>query len=183
MTTNGKVDALNRFLANIERRAYRMAQIATRDRDEALDIVQDTMIKLAQSYANKPEEEWPALFHRILQNRITDWHRRNKRWKLVRLFTGDYSKQEDDAVALPLVSGLVEQDASHTVGAENAMARLDLELHKLPLRQQQAFLLRAWEGLDTKQTALAMGCTEGSVKTHYSRAVHALREKLEDHWP
>lgn len=183
MTQHNQVDALDRFLAEIERRAFAMAQIATNDRDEALDIVQDAMIKLANSYAGKPIDEWAPLFYRILQNRIMDWHRRNKRWKLVRMFTGDYSKQEDNIAVLPEDVILLARDNTNDVGREKSLLALEKELKNLPLRQQQAFLLRAWEGMDTKQTALAMGCSEGSVKTHYSRAVHTLRERLEDHWP
>jgi len=182
MISNGNPERLNRFLAGMERRAFKMAHIATNDRDEALDIVQEAMIKLANAYGDRSEDDWTPLFYRILQNRIMDWHRRRKIWQFVRVFTGDYSKEENDP-ALNEALNFTANDPGTNLQHQKAAKTLESELQKLPLRQQQAFLLRAWEGLDVKQTARAMGCSEGSVKTHYSRAVHTLRERLEDHWP
>lgn len=180
----GHVDSsavrLDRFLASVQKRAFRMAQIATRHSDDAIDLVQDAMFKLVEKYHDRPESEWGPLFHRILQSRINDWHRRNR----VRNRFRSWLQTDDD-----------EDDPwqnirdEHTVSPERqlqgdaSMARLMDALANLPLRQQQAFLLRAWEGLDVKQTAQAMSCAEGSVKTHYSRAVHTLREILGEHWP
>jgi len=158
-----------------------MAQFATGNRDEALDIVQDAMLALASRYGRRGSDEWGPLFHRILQSRIHDWYRRRRtqhRW-LVWLGS-DNDDDEDPLAALP------DPDArrpEEQLGNTRAGAALETALASLPLRQQQAFLLRTWEGLDVAATAAAMGCSEGSVKTHYSRAVHTLRELLEDHWP
>ena len=168
--------ALDRFLAGVERRAFRMAQIATGNREEALDIVQDAMLQLAHRYGRREEQEWGALFQRILQNRIRDWYRRSQVRSRVLGWFGA-GREDDDPIA--------ELPDERTPGPEREHANerlreaLDAALHALPLRQQQAFLLRAWEGLDVAQTASAMGVSEGSVKTHYSRAVHALRGRLE----
>ena len=172
---------LDRFLAGVERRALRMAEFATGNRDEALDIVQDAMLTLARRYGGHAEDEWAPLFHRILQNRILDWHRRHRvrrRW-LAWLGTND-DDGDDPLAQLPDPDTRRPEDL---LGHRRAGDALQSALQQLPLRQQQAFLLRTWEGLDVAGTAAAMGCSEGSVKTHYSRAVHALREKLGDHWP
>lgn len=170
--------ALDRFLAGVERRAFVIARMATGSADEALDIVQDAMLQLVQHYSRRSENEWPPLFHRILQRRIVDWYRRNRvrqRWR--HWFSGE-DADADPFENLPDPAAAAPPDLAAT---DRTMAALDAAVARLPLRQQQAFLLRAWEGLDVKQTADAMGCSEGSVKTHYSRAVHALREQLKDH--
>lgn len=170
---------LDVFLAQVERRAYRMALIATRQRDDALDIVQDAMFKLVRSYAHKPEAEWTPLFYRVLQTCILDWSRRRKVRNLWQRVLGKHDEDgEDPFEQLP---DSVHATPDHRVAQSAAMDALERALAQLPLRQHQAFLLRVWEGMDTAQTAQAMGCSEGSVKTHYSRAVHALRELLEEH--
>lgn len=162
-----------------------MAQLATGDQEEALDIVQDSMVKLVQKYANRPESEWGPLFHTILQSRIKDWHRRNwvrTRWRV--WFSGsshtDENEGEDPIQQLPDTQ---TADPSEQTERTKAMAKLEYSLRILPHRQQQAFLLRAWEGCDVAETAKAMGCSEGSVKTHYSRAVHSLRKHLKGFEP
>ena len=172
---------LDQFLAEHERRAFRMAMIATGEQADALDIVQDAMLKLVRRYAHKSKAEWPALFHRIVQNAITDWFRREKvrrRWR--QWFRRD---SEDEEREDPLEQ--YEQTGTHQpddmVKQSNTMEKLDELLNQLPLRQQQAFLLRQWEGMNVAETAKAMGISEGSVKTHYSRAVHSLRAQLEEH--
>ena len=177
---DGLADNLDQFLAAHERRAFRIAMLATGEQADALDIVQEAMIKLVKRYAHKPNNEWAALFHRILQNAIVDWHRKEKvrrRWR--HWFGRHDEEQQQDALEQ------VEQGGTHQpdelLEQQNAMHRLDELIHQLPLRQQQAFLLRQWEGLDVAQTARAMGISEGSVKTHYSRAVHSLRTQLEEH--
>jgi len=170
---------LDAFLAQVERRAYRMALIATRHRDDALDIVQDAMFKLVRSYAHKPEVEWTPLFYRVLQTSILDWSRRRKVRNLWQRVLGGHDEDGEDPFAL--VPDSVHATPDHRVAQNATMDALERALARLPLRQHQAFLLRVWEGLDTAQTAQAMGCSEGSVKTHYSRAVHALRELLEEH--
>jgi RNA polymerase sigma-70 factor (ECF subfamily) len=173
---------LNQFLAEVERRAQRIAEIAVRDRDEALDLVQDAMIKLVRNYAQRPGEEWAPLFYRILQNGVRDWHRRQKVRSRVMVWFGRGTSIEDDydfAANTPDPSGRSPDDELQT---HEAMQRLEESIHELPGRQREAFMLRNFEGLDVAGTAVAMGCSEGSVKTHYSRAVHALRDKLGDHW-
>ncbi len=158
-----------------------MAALATGNREEALDIVQDAMLVLTRRYGSHTETDWGPLFHRILQTRILDWYRRHRvrnRWLT---WLGREDEDGDDPLAaLPDSQARRPED---TLGNDRAGAALEAALQDLPLRQQQAFLLRAWEGLDVAATAAAMGCSEGSVKTHYSRAVHSLREMLEDHWP
>jgi len=173
---------LNQFLAEVERRALRIAEIGVRDRDEALDLVQDAMIKLARNYADRPGEEWPPLFYRILQNGVRDWHRRQKVRNRVMVWFGRGTASDDDydiAANAPDPAGRAPDDQLQT---QEAMQRLEMSIHELPGRQREAFMLRTFEGLDVAGTAVAMGCSEGSVKTHYSRAVHTLRDKLGDYW-
>jgi RNA polymerase sigma-70 factor (ECF subfamily) len=174
---------LDRFLQDVEKRAFRIAQIAVRNEDDALDIVQDSMLQLARAYGARPSEEWKPLFYRILQNRIQDCRRRRKtRSRVIAWWTGG-TREDDDEAPDP-----IEQAASDTpepsrrLMNDEAMAALEQALRSLPERQQQAFLLRSLEGLDTAQTAAAMGCAEGSVKTHYFRALNSLREQLGEHW-
>lgn len=172
---------LNQFLAEVERRALRIAEIAVRDRDEALDLVQNAMIKLVNNYASRPEAEWPPLFYRILQNGIRDWHRREKVKNRVMVWFGR-GKSDDDydpVAAAPDPGGRSPEQELQT---GQAMERLEDAVYALPARQREAFMLRTFEGLDVAGTATAMGCSDGSVKTHYSRAVHTLREQLGEHW-
>jgi len=179
----GNEEQLNRFLADVERRALRIAEIAVRDRDEALDLVQNAMIKLVRKYADRSSDEWPPLFYRILQNGIRDWHRRQAVRKRVMVWFGRSGGDDDDydiVAAAPDPAGRApEQELEN----EQAMDSLEQAVHALPARQREAFMLRTFEGLDVADTAAAMGCSEGSVKTHYSRAIHSLREKLEEHGP
>jgi RNA polymerase sigma-70 factor (ECF subfamily) len=188
--------ALNAFLADVERRAYRRALIATANREDALDIVQEAMMRLARHYADRDAGDWAPLFQRILSNAIMDWHRRQKArraWDRIAGLAsfkrptseandGSDGISEEDMVALKhYVENNANDAPSRELMNERAMQALDGALNMLPIRQQQAFLLRAWEGLSVEETAHAMNCSQGSVKTHYSRAVHALRERLEDH--
>lgn len=168
------------FLRGVEARAFRIAAISLRDRDEALDVVQDAMIRLVQRYAARPSVEWPPLFHRILQNRIRDAQRRaSVRSRVLSFFGGVESEEYDPIVAAAAPANM---NPAAEVSSSDAMAALERALESLPVRQREAFMLRNFEGLDVAATAAAMGCTEGSVKTHYSRAVHRLREQLVDHW-
>jgi RNA polymerase sigma-70 factor, ECF subfamily len=175
---------LSQFLSSVERRAYKHAQFAVRDDHAALDIVQDAMLKLAEKYGDKPADELPMLFQRILQNTIRDHYRRQKvRSAWVTLFSGLQPKHDEEEFD-PL--DVLEDSENQTVPAtpdaslqqRQIIALIEQALSKLPARQREAFLLRYWEGLDTNETAAAMGCTEGSVKTHCSRAVHALSASL-----
>jgi len=187
---------LDHFLAGVERRAYRIAFIATGNRDDALDIVQDAMMKLAQKYANRKACEWGPLFHRITQSTIRDWYRRQKvrnQWRTLLEYTklgasqrsaGEASERNDDQAGMNIIDQFEDTNAPGPVMRlmnEKTIEALDSALHQLPLRQQQAFLLRVWEGLNVAETADAMGCSQGSVKTHFSRAVHTLRKQIEDH--
>lgn len=180
-----QAQAIDRFLAGVERRALRMAELAIGDRDDALDLVQDAMLGLIRKYSHKPEDEWGALFYRILQSRIRDWYRRSKvRYAVFGWFEQSRDADEErDADPIQQAPDPSATDPPHAIGNYNAMAKLQQALQALPLRQQQAFLLRTWEGLDVSATAFAMGCSQGSVKTHHSRAVRKLRDQLEGHCP
>lgn len=169
--------ALNRFLAGVERRAYAMARLATGSPDDALDLVQDAMIRLAERYADRPEAEWAPLFFRILNNRITDHHRRGA---VRRRFFGWLGPRdpEDESDPLESVPGPASDGPAQRVALDGAMETLEGALEALPLRQRQVFLLRTWEGFDVAETAKALGISEGSVKTHHFRAVRALRDAL-----
>ncbi len=175
--------AMERFLAGIERRAFRIARFAVRNDDDALDILQDAMLRLVRRYGQAPEAEWPPLFFSILRNRIRDHQRRGAvRRRVIAMFT----RPEDDEDGYdPVASapGPASDAPDHRAAMSDAMSALEAAVGRLPARQQEAFLLRTLEGLDVAATAAAMGCSEGSVKTHYSRAVHSLRETLGDHWP
>jgi len=173
--------ALDRFLASIERRAFRIAHIATGDADDAMDIVQDSMLTLVKRYGMRKETEWGPLFHRILQNRIRDSYRRTKVRNRWRRWFGTGKDDDEDEDPIQAVADQTQLPSDEQVALKQATLALEQALRALPLRQQQAFLLRAWEELDVSQTAQAMGCSEGSVKTHYFRAVQTLRKVLGDH--
>jgi RNA polymerase sigma-70 factor, ECF subfamily len=181
-TVLDQVATLGRFLAGVEQRAYRMASIAVRNDADALDIVQDAMLQLARRYAHRPSEQWTPLFHRILQNGIRDHQRRRKvRDKVFGWFPGFAQREESDADPMENVAAS-DKGASDVLMESEAMRALEHALAQLPARQQQAFMLRNFEGLDVGDTARAMGCSEGSVKTHHSRAVHTLRAALGEVW-
>jgi len=173
---------LNQFLAGVERRALRFAEIAVRDRDEALDLVQDAMIKLARNYAEQPEDEWTPLFYRILQNGIRDWYRRQVVRNRVMVWFGRGAKEDNDYDPVAMAPDPAGRSPDELVQTGEAMQELESAVGRLPARQREAFMLRTFEGLDVAGTAVAMGCSQGSVKTHYSRAVHALRDALGEHW-
>jgi len=171
-------EPLEQFLASVERRAYRSALLTTRKAADALDLVQDAMLQLVQHYSDKEEASWPLLFNRILHNKLMDWHRfqaRERRWFWLTPAARDDEDEED------LVANIVDEQSENP--AELLARARDIQsvlnaLEGLPIRQRQAFLLRAWEGLDVAETAAAMGCGEGSVKTHYFRALQSLRSAL-----
>jgi len=174
---------LNEFLADIERRAFRMAQVALRDPDDALDVVQDAMLKLARHYAAKPSAEWRPLFYRILENGIRDLQRRRAVRKRLMVWLPGPTEDPDNEAQDPLENVAAGgPDVPERLMQNEAIDKLESSLRELPARQREAFMLRNFEGLDVADTAVAMGCSEGSVKTHYSRAVHALRERLGEVW-
>jgi len=174
---------LAEFLASVERRAYKQAQFAVRDSENALDIVQDAMLKLAEKYGAKPTAELPMLFQRILQNTIRDFYRRQKVRSLWVILFSSLSVGKDDEDSDPLET-LASADPRPAEGPADRLEQsqvvelIEKELERLPARQRQAFLLRYWEELDVAETAAVMGCSEGSVKTHCSRAAHALAAAL-----
>ncbi len=173
--------ALESFLMGVQRKGYQMACLAIGDRDEALDLLQDAMMKLAQRYGDRPEKEWRPLFFRILNNRIMDYHRRRTalgRW-MSWLRPGDDADDHDPVQAAPDADAPLPE---HLLALDIAGDELVKAVENLPLRQKQAFLLRAWEGFGVKDTARIMKCSEGSVKTHYSRALASLRQVLEAHY-
>lgn len=165
------------FLASVERQAYRMAEIGTGNSEEALDIVQDAMFGFVRKYSNRPDEEWRPLFFRILQNKIRDWHRKAKVRKGLGLFWP--FKGSDNTIQD--LQDHKEKDALNVLESSDSVEAMHAAIRILPLRQQQAFLLRAWEEFSVKETAKIMEVSEGSVKTHFSRAVTTLRESLKDY--
>ena len=174
---------LDLFLRDVERRALRMAELSTGNRDDALEIVQDSMLAFARLYTGKPQGDWPPLFHRVLDSRILDFHRRrNVRARWLSWWPLGNSG-DDDAGDDPLhrVADAAEPGPLQRFADDQTHGALDAALRALPLRQRQCFLLRIWEGLDVAATAHAMKCSEGSVKTHLSRALSALRTQLEAH--
>jgi RNA polymerase sigma-70 factor, ECF subfamily len=175
---------LSDFLKSAEKRAFKRTAYAVRDEDAALDILQDSMIRLAEKYADRPMAELPLIFSRILSNATMDWFRRQKvRNAAVQNFSEFESRAED--ADFDLLESLEAVDGSwaslgpaERLSREQTLALIDFEVSALPARQREAFLLRYWEELDTAETASVMGCSEGSVKTHCSRAVHALAKAL-----
>jgi len=176
---------LSDFLAAVERRAFKSAVYAVRKDESAFDIVQDAMIKLSEKYGDRPAAELPLLFQRILQNTINDYFRREKvRNTWISLFSSLNPAHEDADSHDPLDVLELEAGSEVTESSEDRASRaqvlsaIDEEIQKLPTRQRQAFLLRYWEDMDVAETASIMGCSEGSVKTHCSRATHALAQGL-----
>jgi len=175
---------LNDFLRSAERRAFKRTAYLVRDDDSALDIVQDAMIRLAEKYADRPAAELPLVFQRILSNATMDWFRRQKTRNALFHTLSDFEggDGEDD---FDLLEILETEDgnpgalsAADEVSRKQVLEQIDAEVSLLPARQREAFLLRYWEELDVAETAAVMGCSEGSVKTHCSRAVHALAKSL-----
>lgn len=179
---------LSEFLRSVEKRAFKRCYYQVRDKEAALDIVQDSMLKLAQHYGDKPAAELPMLFQRIVSNTALDWFRRQKTRNALFANLDDLtaaSSERDDGEAAPAWEPL---DAGDGDGAQSAqdmaeraqvLSELEARIMALPGRQREAFLMRYWEEMDVAETAAAMGCSEGSVKTHCSRAVQALSKALQ----
>jgi len=171
-------ETLDAFLRRVQARAFSIARYATGGDDEALDLVQDAMCAFVRAYRDKPAAERRPLFYRCLNNRILDWHRkqsRRGRWFSIRPAKQDEASDGPDAA---IATPAREQPDGSLADAQFARA-LDQALRKLPARQRQVFLLRAWEGLDVRETATALGISGGSIKTHYFRAMNALKQALE----
>jgi RNA polymerase sigma-70 factor (ECF subfamily) len=176
---------LSAFLEGVERRAFKQAVFAVRDEEAALDNVQDAMLRLSEKYGQRPAAELPMLFHRIMQNAIRDWYRRQKvrsLWTTLLSSLGAGRGEEDDHDPLETLEAAdesnVEESPAVQVERSQVLEIIEQEIAKLPLRQREAFIMRYWEELDVAETARAMGCSEGSVKTHCSRATHALAVAL-----
>lgn len=170
-------------MVDVERRAYKLALFAVRDSDAALDVVQEAMLRLAENYGARPPSELPMLFHRILQNSIRDFFRRQKtrsKWTTqISSLVAEDAEEDYDPLESLAPEGRAELSNPQTLLQESQLIDIiEEELKKLPARQREAFLLRYWEELDVAEAAVAMGCSEGSVKTHCSRATHALSEAL-----
>ena len=175
---------LSDFLKNVEKRAFKRTVYAVRSDDSALDIVQDAMIRLSEKYADRPAAELPLIFQRILSNATMDWFRREKSRGALFSNLSDFDAAEPggDFDVLELLQAadgsLGTESAADAVSRAQMLQIIETEVAELPARQREAFLLRYWEEFDVAETALAMGCSEGSVKTHCSRAVHALARSL-----
>ncbi len=175
---------LSDFLKSVEKRAFKRSIYHVRNEESALDIVQDSMMKLAEHYGHKPADELPMLFQRILSNCTLDWFRRQKSRGALFSNMSDFESGSEDG-EFDLLETLNLQDSSEqTESAEKSHSRAQIlheienEIQELPARQREAFLMRYWEEMDVAETAAAMGCSEGSVKTHCSRAVQALSKAL-----
>lgn len=173
---------LSDFLKSVEKRAFKRSVYHVHDDEAALDIVQDSMMKLAEHYGDKPANELPMLFYRILSNTTLDWFRRNKTRKNLFSNFSDFEVQDDDGDfnLLESLHSASEQQTSAEADflSKTQVLEIEKEIQNLPARQREAFLLRYWEDFDVSETAAAMGCSEGSVKTHCSRAIQALHKAL-----
>jgi RNA polymerase sigma-70 factor, ECF subfamily len=182
--SNDNSRALELFLAGIERKAFKIAQIGLRNDDDALDAVQDAMLSLVRTYAARPTEEWKPLFYRILENRIRDMQRRRTvRGRIMAWLPQAHADDDTDDEWDPIAQAAGHMPAPpQQLEMDEAIGALEGAIAQLPERQRQAFLLRNFEGLDVADTAAAMACSEGSVKTHYFRALQSLRSQLGEFW-
>jgi len=174
---------LSNFLKESEKKAFKRTYYHVRNEDAALDILQDSMIKLTTHYADKPVAELPLLFQRILSNTTLDWFRRQKTRNALFSNLSDFTSQEGEDFDLLEVNVADNPDsagesAEQWTGRLQTLQQIESAVMDLPARQREAFLLRYWEELDVAETAAVMGCTEGSVKTHCSRAIQALNKAL-----
>ena len=168
------------FTEQVSGRALVMMELATQHHDVARDLVQDALIALAERYLDRPQTEWPALFYGILNRRLMDWRRQEVRRSKYFSWFRPVAK-DDDLLEVDPLDLIVDEQQIDPSDLLTSASDLDLVKHaiaKLPPRQQQAFLLRAWENMDVKSTATVMQCSEGSVKTHYFRAIESLRSLL-----
>jgi RNA polymerase sigma-70 factor (ECF subfamily) len=176
---------LSDFLKSVEKRAFKRTAYTVRNDDAALDIVQDSMIRLAEKYADRPPQELPLVFQRILSNATMDWFRRQKVRNAVLVNLSEFEGADDSTGDFDLLElldtsqgSVATESAADSVGRLQILALIDTEVARLPTRQREAFLLRYWEEMDVAETASVMGCSEGSVKTHCSRAVRSLAKAL-----
>ncbi len=173
-------DRLNDFFSAEEQKAFSVARLSIDNDEDALDIIQDAMLKFVSNYANKDQSNWKPLFYKIIYRKLTDYHRkRNFRSGIMRLFVRKPQQGYDEIemIASP------DTDVDDMIAYADAVGRLEQALVALPLRQQQAVIMRSWQGFNTQETADIMQLSTGSVKTHYSRGLARLRELLGDDWP
>ena len=172
---------LSDFLKGVEKRAFKRSVYHVRNDEAALDIVQDSMMKLAEHYGDKPPEELPMLFQRILSNCTLDWFRRQKTRNALFSNMSDFEVAGEDGnfdILETLMSAEGSESAEDSTRRAQILHEIEIEIQALPARQREAFLMRYWEDMNVAETAAAMGCSEGSVKTHCSRAVHTLSRAL-----
>lgn len=176
---------LSDFLKSVEKRAFKRSLYHVRNEESALDIVQDSMLKLAEHYGDKPVAELPMLFQRILSNTTLDWFRRQKTRNALFSNLGDFEGADPDGSDFDLLEayagiggGEQAESAEDLTRRAQVLHSIEEEIQALPPRQREAFLMRYWEEMDVAETAAAMGCSEGSVKTHCFRAIHALSNAL-----
>ena len=172
LETKDKIDS---FLKEVQVRAFRIAMISIKDKDESKDIVQDSMISLATKYSDRPPNELAPIFYRILFNRITDWHRKTIVRKRIVSFIG-FSDSKADPIELAESENM---DPMKLNESEEVSAIIQGSIDNLPSRQKQAFILRNFEGMSVRNVSKVMKCSEGSVKTHYFRAMQKLKIELE----
>ncbi len=167
---------LNTFFKAQEKKAYAIAMMSLKNPDDAMDVVQDIMLKFVQKYKNYDEKVWCPLFYRMLQNRITDFHRKNtQQRKYFKIF---YTEDSQDSLAIEKFADLSSVSSLQQIEQNLKIEQLQQALNKLPTRQLQAFICRIWEGLSVKETAKSMKCSQGSVKTHLFRALKSLKNEI-----
>ena len=182
--TSDDYQTMEQFLSYIEQRAFHYIRASVGNIEDTHDIVQESMYKLVQKYAEKSPAEWKPLLYRIMSSKVTDFHRRRAIREKFIFKTPVRVPVEEDYLQSQALDAIARDSEAPLPSLERELRvdKLIQSIRELSLRQQQAFMLRCWEGMSTKDTAIAMGCSEGSVKTHYSRAMIQLREQLEDHY-
>lgn len=182
--TSDDYQTMEQFLCYIEQRAFHYIRTSVGNIEDTHDIVQESMYKLVQKYAGKSPAEWKPLLYRIMSSKVTDFHRRRAIREKFIFQTPARVPEEEDYLQSQALDAIARDSEAPLPSLERELRvdKLIQSIRELSLRQQQAFMLRCWEGMSTKDTAIAMGCSEGSVKTHYSRAMIQLREQLEDHY-
>ena len=172
---------MEQFLKIIERRAFHMARLRTGTADAAMDIVQDSMYKLVEKYSHKSSKEWKPLFYRILNSKVTDYYRRKVVRDRIFFWTSNRGNEEELGNIIENSPASLSENPDKMLHRQQRITKIAKAVDRLPRRQREAFMLRCWEGMSTIETAKSMDCSEGSVKTHYSRAMHSLREYLEEY--
>lgn len=181
---NDNYQTMEQFLRHIDQRAFHFVRASVGNIEDTHDIVQESMYKLVQKYADKPTVDWKPLLYKIMSSKIADFHRRRAVREKILFQAPAHPDQDEDYLQTQVLAGVaLDSDTPlPSLESERRIDHLTETVKSLPARQQQAFMLRCWEGLSTRDTAIAMSCSEGSVKTHYSRAMSRLREQLEEYY-